>query len=51
MAVFGVFFGVLWRAVLWFWQFENAMMGTTKEIAMKNNLFFKFCIHQKRVEQ
>ena len=44
MAVFGSYFGVLWRAVLWFWQFENAMMGTTKEIAMKNNLFFKFIL-------
>jgi len=42
MAVFGVFFGVLWRAVLWLWQFENAMMGTTKEIAMnKHTLFTK----------
>jgi cardiolipin synthase len=33
-------FGVLWRAVLWLWQFENAKMGSTKEIAMNQHTLF-----------
>jgi uncharacterized membrane protein YdjX (TVP38/TMEM64 family) len=31
--------GGFWQLILWFWQFEGAIVGTRKEAAMKNNLF------------